>query len=243
MPHLFANHLLIAGAIASFIGIGAFMSISMIPPVADMRVEPPRGTRTVGETLVVDVIVEANQPVNVFAGTVLFDPAVLSVASIDYNTSIADLWAEKPWYSNGDGTLTFIGGTTKPGGFTGAGSLITITFETVAPGAARIVVNDARILRYDGLGSDAPLEAPLDAIFTVNDAALMDQTIVRKSITGPAVDVITELRTTDLNSDGRQTIADTSIFMTHLVSQNKRSDFNGDGTVGTADLSIILNAD
>jgi hypothetical protein len=47
--------------------------------------------------------------------------------------------------------------------------------------------------------------------------------------------------TTDLNSDGFHTIADVSIFMRHLSTQNTRSDFNGDGIVSAKDLSIILN--
>lgn len=242
MPHLSANLFLIGGVIAGLIGLGTILGTPNGEPIADMHIEPTSGTRTVGEPFVVDVVVEASEPVNVFAGELQFDATKLAVASIDYNISIADLWAEKPWYSNGDGTLNFIGGTTHPGGFTGSGSLLTITFMATAPGDAAIAMREARILRYDGLGSDAPLATPIDAIFTVSDTELERQTVVQKSAGGPDLKIIPEPRTTDLNGDGRQTIADTSIFMTHLVSQNKRSDFNGDGSVGTADLSILLNA-
>lgn len=241
MPQIQIGRFIVAGILASIVGAGALMS-SLGEPTADMHVEPRSGTRTVGETFVVDVVVEAREPVNVFAGNLLFDPNILTVESIDYNTSIADLWAERPWYSNGDGTLNFIGGTTQPGGFVGNGSLISITFRTDAVGQAAISMEEVRILRHDGLGSDALVAEPIDAIFTVEDEELQQQIVVQKSAVGPEITVLPEPPSTDLNGDGKQSIADVSIFMGHLVSQDMRSDFNGDGTVNTADMSILLNA-
>jgi hypothetical protein len=56
---------------------------------------------------------------------------------------------------------------------------------------------------------------------------------------GPTVSVLPTVPQTDLNNDGEQTIADVSIFMTDLITQNDRSDFNQDGTVDLKDLSIL----
>lgn len=241
MPQIQLGRLLIAGVIASIVGVGALMS-PLGKPTADMHIEPQQGTRSVGETFTVDIVVEASEPVNVFKGDLRFDHEILTVESISYNTSIADLWAEEPWYSNGDGTLNFIGGTTQTNGFVGDGALLSITFSTDAVGKAAIRMREVRILRHDGFGRDALVAKPIDAIFTVESQELERQTVLQKSVSGPDVTVLPKPPTTDLNGDGRQTIADVSIFMGHLVSQNMRSDFNMDGRVNTADMSIILDA-
>ena len=46
----------------------------------------------------------------------------------------------------------------------------------------------------------------------------------------------------DLNGDGKHTVADISIFLLNLSSDNPRFDFNLDGEVGAKDLSVIMNA-
>lgn len=245
MPQISAGYLYVASAFAGLLGITSLFVIPFASSIdADMRLEPNHGVQVLGESFTVTVVVESNTPVNVFQGDISFNADVLTVTSIDYNTSIADLWAEEPWYSNGDGTLNFIGGTTRAGGFTGTSALLTITFTTTATGEARVILDEARILKHDGLGSDAIVAAPIDALFAVTETELEEQTIVRKQTTsGPILRILLERPNTDLNGDGRQGIADTSIFMADLVSQNKRSDFNQDGVVNTADLSILLNAE
>lgn len=226
--------------IVALLGLGGTMLVS---PNVDMRIEPLQGTELVGETFTVDVVVTSDEPVNVFKGEVRFDPEMLSIEQIDYNTSIADLWAERPWYQNGAGTLNFIGGSTHRGGFFGTGSLITITFRTKKLGETALAIEDVRILKHDGLGSDATVAQPIDAVFTIAEATLEEQTVLKKSIVGSTVTVVAERPQTDLNQDGKQSLADISIFMKDLATQNERSDFNKDGVVNTADLSIILNAD
>jgi hypothetical protein len=200
----------------------------------------PSTTRGItGETIVVEVVVESEVPVNAFAGTVTFDPAVLAVASIDYNTSIADLWAEKPWYENGAGTVSFAGGSTKSGGFTGAGTLLTITFTGHTPGESPLVVENAQILQHDGLGSDTTVKTPIDTIFTI------EADVAPTIPTSPETSVVvsdTLPPSTDLNGDGRQSIADVSILMQYLFTGDLRGDLNGDGQVSLADLSLILTA-
>lgn len=209
---------------------------------ADLRIEPTQQTTTIGETFTVDVVVESNAAANVFAGDLSFDPTVLTVQRIDYNTSIADLWAERPWYHNGDGTLNFAGGTTQPGGFVGTGKLITITFAALKTGSGAVMIDEARILKHDGLGTETVLAEPIDSIVTVTPRK-DTQEVLRTS--GPRTNyVVTEEHPqTDLNDDGQQTIADVSIFMGHLATRNERSDFNEDGKVNLADLSILMDAE
>lgn len=234
------GRLMVAGVIAGVVSASVLLA-SLSGSPSSMFVQPLHGTTTSGETFLVTIDVAATVPVNVFKGLMRFDASKLHIEKIDYNTSIADLWAEEPWYSNGDGTLSFIGGTTRPGGFQGEGSLISITFKSIAPGAATIRLENVRILQHDGLGTDARVAPPIDALFTVAPEVLDAQTVKTEISTDNDITILRVGQTTDLNSDGVQNIIDISIFMRHLTSQNTRSDFNGDGIVTTKDLSIILN--
>ncbi len=188
------------------------------------------------------IVVSAEVPVNVFAGEIQFDPKVIQVTSIDYNTSIADLWAEVPWYENGDGTLRFAGGTTQPGGFSSTGGLITATFRTIGTGVTALKLHDAVILAHDGLGSEVALGKPLDAVFEIGEEKLAAQAVAKPASQASVVAISAEPPSTDLNGDGKQTIADMSIFMLHIMGTDLRYDFNQDGKVNSADLSIIMSA-
>lgn len=240
MPQLPLSGLFMVSAIAGILSASVVVSTLTEAPAA-MYVTPATGTIEIDEPLKVAIFVRADTPVNVFKGILRFEPEHLRVSSIDYNTSIADLWAEEPWYENGDGTLSFIGGTTQPGGFTGNDSLITVTFESLAPGDAEITLADVRILKHDGLGTEAELAVPIDALFTITEEELDKQTIATAAVSDPRITILAAGRSTDLNGDNLQTIADISIFMRHLATQNNRSDFNSDGVVSAKDLSIILN--
>lgn len=242
MPHIQLGYRLIAGLILALIGVGGVVGTMIMEAPTDMRIELEAGVAALDGTFTISVVVESHEPVNVFKGDLRFDPTLLRVESIDYNTSIADLWAEEPWYSNGEGTLNFIGGTTRRGGFIGTGSLLTITFKTLKIGSAVIALNEARILRHDGLGTDAELMPSIDAVFTVREEKLRTETLLEKQGIGPKIDVVPELPPTDLNGDGEQSFADVGIFMRYMLTQDIRGDLNGDGSVTSADLTILRNA-
>ncbi|MBY0538714.1 hypothetical protein K2P47_04960 [Patescibacteria group bacterium] len=222
-----------------FIGFATLASVLFVPKDpqtgTSIHIEPTELVIEKDTEFTIDVIVESDEAVNAFAGVLEFDEAVLEVASISYNTSIADLWTQEPWFTKGDGTITFAGGTTRPGGFMGKGSLLTVTFAGKNASATALSLTGTRVLKHDGLGTDAQLRTSLDALFTI------------KPIPGTG-DVISQSKpeeiilTTDLNNDGTTTIADVSIFMLQLASQNMRSDFNNDKRITAADLSILLDA-
>jgi len=207
-----------------------------------MYLSPSEGVFEVGKTFEVMVRVDADKPVNVFSGLITFNNRTLVVEKIDYNISIADLWAIEPWYSNGDGTLEFGGGTTAPGGFTGSDTLITITFKTIGTGEGTLKLSDARILQHNGLGTDVELvDYPIDALFTVAPETLAEMVVESDLLQESHIRVVNSIPTTDLNNDGQQSFTDMSIFMTLFTSQNSRADFNVDGKVNLVDLSIIMN--
>lgn len=213
----------------------------LIGEQTDLHFSPESVTLERGATFYLSLEVTSGQPVNVFSGEVHFDDTLLTVESISYNTSIADLWAEKPWYDEGAGVVHFAGGTTDPGGFIGTGELLTITFRGVATGESAIALTDARVLRYDGLGTDVDLPAPIDSLIMIEDQDLGDQVKLQKEREERSVQVVEQLDL-DVNDDGRVSFADVSGFMFDLGTQARRSDFNGDGRVSATDLSILLNA-
>ena len=232
------------------LAIGAIFSVATVLhlvanpataiPQVEIRTIPKSGLITLGKTFTVSLVVQSSIPVNAFQGEILFDSTILEVTSIDYNTSIADLWVQDPWYSNGDGTINFAGGTTKEGGFVGEGVLLDITFTGVSQGAGSIEIKSARILKHDGLGTDADVQIPIDSVFTIEDTTPYD--VMRtKNIRDTSFTVSKKIPSTDLNNDGKTNIADVSIFFLHLAQKNLRSDFNLDGKINTSDLSIILN--
>lgn len=239
MPNLQFATLILASALAGFMSASVLLAPLSSAPVS-ILLTPSQHTLPIDSTFTIDIVVGATTPVNVFKGVMHFDTSRLHIERIDYNTSIADLWAEEPWYSNGDGTLSFIGGTTHPGGFTGTGSLITVTFKTQGVGPAPISLEEVRVLKHDGLGTDVPIPQPIDTLFTVAPEQLEAQSVPTVHNEAPAVTVLPRGKSTDLNGDGKQTIADVSIFMRDLSTQNQRSDFNGDSLVSAKDLSILL---
>ncbi len=246
--HLYSRGVIIHQALAAgaIVALLSLMGVILVPDrresLADMTIDPPLGLYEVGEEFKIHVMVRADVPTNVFKGEVLFDPTKLQIRGIDYNTSIADLWAERPWYENGEGTLNFIGGTTVRGGFVGTGPLISVTFRTLSTGDASVKIHDARILAHDGLGTDVTLREPIDALFEVSEEKIAAETIAQP-IAKPSQISVIDVKRTDLNGDGVQSILDMSIFMSNLMGEDARYDFNNDGTVDTKDLSILMGAE
>jgi hypothetical protein len=230
---------LVASAVIGLMALAGVFVSNFSSREAAMTLDPTELAAVPGEAFTVSVLVSSAIPVNAFTGMVTFDHTVLSIEKIDYNTSIADLWTEEPWFSQGDGTINFTGGTTHPGGFTGTGALVVITFKATAPGDAKLVLQNARILQHDGLGTDVSLATPIDTAFTVTPASLT--TITSRNSTSE-ITVTPPVIPTDLNQDGKTTLADISIFMLYLATGDTRGDITRDGHINTTDLSILLDA-
>ncbi len=235
------GRLLVGTAILGLVGILATVMQVQNGTEAAMRLTPQSGVTVLGQPLTITLVVESSVPVNAFSGLISFDPAQLRVIGIDYNTSIADLWVEEPWYENGEGTITFAGGTTRPGGFTGEDTLIRVSFMPESEGDARLVLSRARVLEHNGFGTDAELAEPIDALFTVERLAIEART-VSETVSNSNIVVLNDKPNPDFNDDGKVGAADVSILMTHLMSSNLRYDLNADGKIGLGDVSILLDA-
>ncbi len=244
MPQIQSGYVLVASIIAAVMGVTGIATIQSAERPIDITLTPKRATHVPGDVFEVTVIVRSDEPVNVFSGKISFNTNVLAVEKIDYNTSIADLWAIEPWFINGDGTIGFAGGTTREGGFTGEEKLLSVTFRAHNTGDAALHLFEERILKHDGLGTDAQTQtAPIDALFTVEAERLAAETKSQETGKQNDIVVLKESQSIDLNGDGEYSFKDMSVFMVHLGTQNLRSDLSGDGKVTIADLSILLDAE
>ncbi len=232
---------LVASVILSILAVTGMYLLPTETEDTAIMLNPGTFVSAPGETFTVKIETTSDIPVNAFKGTITFNEETLAVESIDYNTSLADLWAEEPWYENGAGTIGFAGGTTRPGGFTGTDTLLTVTFTALTPGNGDLVLRDTQVLMHDGQGTEATLTNYIDTLFTVS-ARVPEQLIAHETKSDAEIIVLSELPNPDLTNDGKVSTADLSIFLLLLPTNNPKGDFNNDGKVNTADLSILLDA-
>ena len=234
---------LAAGAIIGLLTMtGLYLSSTKTTPTSTaIWIESDQTAIVVGNDFTVTLVVTANQVVNAFTGILHFDESKLAVEKIDYNTSIADLWAKEPWYNKGEGTISFAGGSTKPGGFSGEGTLLTITFTAQQTGQAIVSLDNAQVLAHDGRGTAIPLPSDIEALFTISNTASTTAIVTENNMTID-VAVMSSLPSPDLNGSGTTTLVDVSIFMLYLAEGNTQGDFNLDNKVNLTDLSILLDA-
>lgn len=209
---------------------------------ASLTLSPQELTTLIDNTVKLEVLISASTPVNAFMGEVVFDTSLFTVDKIEYNTALADLWVTEPWYSKADNTIYFAGGTTRPGGFVGKDNLLTIYLSSKNTGETVVGIENARILKHDGLGTDTVLTTGIDSVISTL-AADQASTPTETKDTASAVTIIPNPPSYDVNNDGKVSLADIATFMLKLGSRDVRFDFNQDGTVSTADLSLLLNAD
>lgn len=241
MHYLQSVRAVVLGIIALVAGTIAAVTIqSDTPREVAMRLSPESAHVSVGQTITFDVIVASPIPVNVFTGEVVFDSDTFAVSAITYNTSIADLWVNEPWYSRSDNSVYFAGGTTVRGGFVGQGRLLSVTLEAVQPGNVDVALQNVRILKHDGIGSDADVAPSLESVFTATGSTSLEYRAPQDRFSG--VTVATEAPSPDLNNDGVVSFLDIGTLLRNLGSDDPRYDLNQDGNVNTRDFAVIQAA-
>src|SRR3989344_3274615 len=77
---------------------------------------PSSGNISVGQSFLLVLRVNTGgTAINAAEGSIVFDPAKLSVSSVSKSGSIFTIWAEEPKFSNAEGTVEFAGGVPNPG--------------------------------------------------------------------------------------------------------------------------------
>ncbi|MFZ2887103.1 MAG: cohesin domain-containing protein [Minisyncoccia bacterium] len=153
-----------------------FVVLPQTALAADLTFSPTSGSHAIGEEFSVQVMIEPKESVNAADGTITFDAATLSVASISKEGSKFSLWTAEPEFSNSAGTISFSGGTPTP--FSAKSTVITIKFKGKKAGDGALAFSKGSVLAADGKGTDvygtggtakftitegaAPSEAPAD---------------------------------------------------------------------------------
>jgi len=95
-----------------------------------------------------------NEDINAVEGKIIFPETFLKIKEIRDGNSIINFWIERP--KNQNGAIIFSGIT--PGGFNNEkGLILSAIFEARKEGVAKFEIDEARVLRNDGTGSEATL--------------------------------------------------------------------------------------
>ena len=119
-----------------------------------LSISPSTGVYGVGQVFSVRVLANTGGgPINAADGTITFNNTELSVVALNRTGSIFNLWTQEPSFSNGNGSITFGGGS--PSGYTGgAGTIFTITFKALKAGTSKVTFTGGSMLAADGKGTN-----------------------------------------------------------------------------------------
>lgn len=199
----------------------------------------PEGTTSV------DVNIHTKIPINALGATISFPREAIEIVGISKEKSFFDLWTEDTKISENDGEIRFSGGTTKIGGVTGTGTVLTILVRAKVPGKAQLKFEEVQVYPSDGSGMEvSTLTKPIS--YTIEDASSSagSPAPVSPSGGGSIISGVqsTPLPSADLNEDGKINLVDLSILTIKMLSgYDSRYDFNLNGSVGLDDLSILMS--
>lgn len=190
-----------------------------------------------GDTFQIKVYVSASVPVNAVDIRLAFPSDQIQILGIDKGQSVITLWAQDPYVDTN--TVILQGGTFRRG-FVGDHLIATINAKAIQTGLAKFSTDQVTLLAGDGSGSKvqvAQSNADSATFYIANadgtPAASQNNPI---GVQGAASVVII----TDIDGDGKVTLADVSKFMAGWFSGGTIYDFNHDGHMTFADFAIIL---
>lgn len=142
---------------------------------------PETKTSSIGEEFFVDVKVATEDAfINAAQVSVTFPKNILEVSSLDKTNSIFNFWVEDPSFSNSNGVINFVGGTSK--GVSGSSlQILRIKFKVVGSGSGELNMVESVVTANDGKGTNV--------LSQIRKASI----IVRPSVSGSSgVSVINE---------------------------------------------------
>ncbi len=142
---------------AVFIGVlFAFFFFGGVRPAnaAVLQLFPDKGTAAIGDTVQVDVRIDSEGvSVNAAEAVIQFPNNILEVTSVSKTSSLFNFWLKEPVFSNGNGTISFIGGSSA--GFSGASlQILRVTFKVKGAGESKVDFSDGAVAASDGSGTN-----------------------------------------------------------------------------------------
>jgi len=132
----------------------ALIIFPAISQAANFSLAANQTTFAIGDTFSVDIKIDSQDTaINAAQATLQFPKGIVNVTSIDKSSSVFSFWLQDPAFSNTDGTVTFIGGTTS--GFTGKSlEALRVNFKVVGVGSASLNFTDGAIAASNGSGTN-----------------------------------------------------------------------------------------
>lgn len=129
--------------------IAACFTMSSVVSAADIVFSPSSGTRYVGSSFTVGVLVSDNQgSINAVSGQFTFSSDTLELTNISKAGSIIGMWAEEPSFSSSG--ANFEGIILNPGFSGTSGKIITLSFTAKKAGTGTIAFTSGSVLANDG---------------------------------------------------------------------------------------------
>lgn len=173
----------------------------------------------VGETATLHVVADADEPINVIGATIEVPEEYATISGVSRENSIIDLWSEEPTIEDGH-RVHFSGGILRDGGFTGNGTVLTVTVTMLAEGKAEVSLKDVSMLAHDGTGRQV-------------NCGVNPMTFSIRPEDHPSPDV---------NGDRVVNLYDFGLVSMRLfMNYNKMFDLNLDGKITLTDIGIILS--
>lgn len=109
---------------------------------------------TIGDKLEIDIKIDSEDVgFNAAQATIQFPKDILEVTELNRLSSVFNLWLQEPIFSNQDGNVNFMGGSTS--GFVGKSlEVLKIVFKVKGSGTANLVFTDGAITASDGSGTN-----------------------------------------------------------------------------------------
>lgn len=213
-------------------GMGVMLAavVSSSQSASYIRLVASQSDMVAGERFSVTISAFAHIPVNAVDMSLSYDQEKVSVIGVDRGRSVITLWTAEP--EVGNGLIRLQGGTYRRG-FIDEHQIAVINFEAKKNGRANFLLTKSTFLAGDGAGSEVPIAR-----------TSLSQTEVRiatfPSEGGEISDNVTLTLVTDLDGDGKVTLADISMFMAGWGKQDTVYDFTGDGKMTFRDFSVLL---
>ncbi len=166
-----------------------FLALPSAAFAASLSLVPAASSVAAGNIITVRLVTStAGAAINESGGTIQFPTDLFDVISVSKSNSIFTLWVEEPSFSNSAGTISFDGGLPNPG-YTGAGTILSVTLHARKPGTATLSLSDAAVRANDGFGTNV-LTSAGTAQINITGAATPTPTPIptpTKPVTSPTI--------------------------------------------------------
>ncbi len=120
---------------------------------ASLMVSPANNTYSVGDRVVVRILVNSSTPINAVSSSLVVPTNIFAIESVTKDSSILNFWVTEPSFSNKNGAISFEG--VSLGGYSGGtGEVVTLRLRAIGEGRGTITIQSAQILANDGQGTN-----------------------------------------------------------------------------------------